>query len=201
MKIFTQQIDEKSEKALETCLGKNVGFIFPEVNLYTYSEGFTTSSVSVSLDHKCYLIIENDWADTPDEAIDYYFLSATLSDKPKNIKVTEHTGKGWLHHNLSSLNTGDYNIVSKVTIYEYSEVCELESVRYDAAILFEFENEIQMLLSREESISGFIEVNYKQEVIKEILNTMKPRIIQANNIKKIKTESFDRNESRIKIRY
>ncbi len=74
MKSYTQHLDDKSEEALENSLGKNIGFLFPEVNLYTNSEGFSTSSVSISLDQKSYLIIDNDWADTPDEAIDYYFL-------------------------------------------------------------------------------------------------------------------------------
>jgi len=105
MKSFTQHLDDKSEEALGNSLGKNIGFLFPEVNLYTNSEGFSTTSVSISLDHKSYLIIDNDWADTPVEAIDYYFFGASLSDKPKDINVTEHSGKGWLHHNASSLDT------------------------------------------------------------------------------------------------
>ncbi len=185
MKLFIQQIDEKSEIALENCLGKNVHFAFPEIILFTYSEGFTTSSVSIELGHKSYLILENDWSDTPIEALDYYFFSASLSDKPKDIKVTAHNGNGWIHHNLSMLRTGDYNTVARISIYEFSESFELESVQYDAAMLFEFENETQILLSREESISGFIEVNYKPDVIKKILNTMKLRKVKINNKSKV----------------
>lgn len=106
MKLFAQQMNGQAEKSLAAALGKNIGFLFPEVNISTNSEGFTTSSVSISLDHKSYLIIDNDWVDTPDEAIDYYLLDASLSDIPKDIKVTGHSGQGWLHHQASICITG-----------------------------------------------------------------------------------------------
>ncbi len=196
-------MDEKAETSLGAALGKNIGFLFPEIEVSIWAEGFTTPSVSISLDHKSYLIIDNDWADTPDEGIDYYFLGASLSDVPKDIKVTTHSGQGWLHHRSSGLSTGDYNFVSQITIYEYSDSFETESVQYDAAILFEFENKKQILFSREETIAGKIEVNYKADIIQEILKTIMPRkaLTSAAGSGKDSLINVDKNATRLKIRY
>ena len=174
MKTYTHQLNEVSEKALASALGKRAGFMFPEATLSVSSDGVLTSSVSISLGHKSYLIVENDWADTPIAALNYYLLSASLSDRPKDIKVTEDTGPGWLHHFASTLDTWSPTIVDRIAIYEFSEAFEDETVNYDSAILISYEAG-QVLLSPEQSISGFIEINYKQKDIKEILDTMRLR--------------------------
>ena len=174
MKSYTHQLSEVSEKALSSAIGKNVGFMFPEAWLNVTTEGVVTSSVSISLDPKSYLIIENVWADTPIAALDYYFFSASLSDKPKDITVTEHTGHGWLHHRASTIDTWSPTVVNRIGIYEFSESFEDESVNYDSAILISYEAG-QILLSAEQSISGYIEINYKREAIKENLEQMRLR--------------------------
>jgi len=76
-------------------------------------------------------------------------------------------------------------------------------VQYDAAILFEFENGTQILLSREENIAAYIEVNHKPEVIKEILNTMKLRKELTKFIEQRKEilENPNESEIRLKIKY
>ena len=171
MKNFIQYLDTSSERALRSAVGKGVGFLFPEAWLDVNREGILVSSVSISLGHKSYLIVENDWADTPIDYLDYYLFSASLSDKPKDIKVTEDSGPGWLHHHVSTIHTWSPTIIDKVSIYEFSESTEEESVRYDSAILFNYENG-QILLTADQSISGNIEVNHKPEVINEIVGTM-----------------------------
>lgn len=101
------------------------------------------------------------------------------------------------------LHNWDYNFLSQITIFEYSESLESESVQYDAAILFEFENNTQILFSRQETIAGYIEVNYKSHVIKEVLKTMKIRkvIASATGRRKEPLIKDDKDAFRLKIRY
>ncbi|HCA59043.1 MAG TPA: hypothetical protein DEP46_13805 [Blastocatellia bacterium] len=174
MSHYFRQLSEESETALRTALGKNVGLLFPEAWLDVTREGAVVSSVSISLGHRSYLIIENEWADTPIGFMDYYSFSASLSDRPKDIRVTEDTGPGWLHHHVSTIHTWSPTIIDKITVYETSDSFEEEAIRYDSAILFDYEAG-QILLTPDRSITGYIAINYKPNVIIEIIATMKYR--------------------------
>ncbi len=58
--------------------------------------------------------------------------------------------------------------------YEHTTVGEHETVSYDRAILFKYEKG-QILVSAGKSGPGMFEVQYKPEVIREILNTLSLR--------------------------
>lgn len=174
MKQYVRQLSEESESALRTAIGKSVGFLFPDACLDVSREGAVVSSVSISLGHKSYLIVENEWYDTPIGYMHYYSFSALLSDRPKDIRVTVDTGPGWLHHHLSSIHTWSPTIIGKITIFETSESFEEEVIKYDSAILFDYEAG-QILLTPERSITGYIEINHKPDAITEIIATMNYR--------------------------
>ncbi len=90
MKSFTALIDKESEKALRELAKSQVQFLFsPSADLNYGSSLITVQNVSIQIGPKRFVIIENDWADTPKEWHDYYILKARISDQPKDIKVNE----------------------------------------------------------------------------------------------------------------
>ena len=88
MKEYIQQLSKTSCDALNYCIGKPIQSVLsPSSDLRLGSTIVTTQSVSIRIGTREFLVIENDWADTPEEYHDYYFLEASISDRPKEITV------------------------------------------------------------------------------------------------------------------
>ena len=75
VKQYIQQLSEASCEALQLCVGQPIQSVMaPSADLRLGSSTVTTQSVSIRVGVREFLVIENDWADTPVEYHDYYFF-------------------------------------------------------------------------------------------------------------------------------
>ena len=88
VKQYIQQLSEASCEALQLRVGQPIQSVMaPSADLRLGSSTVTTQSVSIRVGVREFLVIENDWADTPVEYHDYYFLEVSIADRPKDVTV------------------------------------------------------------------------------------------------------------------
>jgi len=182
MKSFTELIDKESEKALRELAKSQVQFLFsPSADLNYGSSLITVQNVSIQIGPKRFVIIENDWADTPKEWHDYYILKARISDQPKDIKVNEsENGKNWTYvMDHLSFHLGRLEKVSGVVVIEDQYSGEQESVHYDAGLVIELNNSKRLSIVREQSITGFLEIAYTSQEVQDSISGLKQRVIYS----------------------
>jgi len=120
-------------------------------------------------------VIDNEWDDTPGEAIDFYLLRASITDRPKGLQVTEYKDCWSYKADHMSLSIGVKDGIQRLAVLEYSCVGDTEKVRYDAAVHIELQSGKQILLEREESILGFINIATDPEVIATDIKGLRER--------------------------
>ncbi len=182
MKSFTELIDKESEKALRELVKSQVQVLYsPSAHINFGSSLITVKNVSIQIGPKRFVIIENDWADTPKEWHDYYILKARISDRPKDIKVNESkNGKNWTYvMDHLSFHLGRLEKVTRVVVIEDQYSGEHESVQYDAGLLIEFNNNKRLSIVREQSITGFLEIAYISQEVQDSISGLKQRIIYS----------------------
>lgn len=171
MKEFKHSLDEKAEQALQTIIGRlNVGFYFPEAWIRVDREGVDVSSVSIPTAKDTFVVITCEWGDTLEDYIDIYYFGISVEDRPRDVLVTcdENGPCGWAYGHVSTIQTWDWTIIEKISIYELATIGTHESVRYDRAILFRYAKG-EILVSAGGALSGRLEINHKPDVIQEIL--------------------------------
>jgi hypothetical protein len=171
MKKFTQCLDETEELALQAIIGKlNVGFYFPDAWIRVNREGVDVSSVSIPTGKDAFVVITCEWGDTLEDYIDIYRLRISIADRPHDIPATrdENGPSGWGFEHVSMINTYDWTIIEKISIYEILTLGEHESVQCDRAILFKY-GKGEILVSTGHTHPGRFEINYKPDVIEEVL--------------------------------
>src|SRR6185312_3414276 len=113
----------------------------------------TAADFSLALGNKRFCLIENDWADTPKAALDYYFLRASICDWPKGVgRSIGPTGMEALVQPSSITLRTPAAAVTSIVILEYRESHEDESVRYDSGIVFSRTDGHRFALFAERSI-------------------------------------------------
>lgn len=177
MKEFTQHLDEAAEEALSTTIGKlNVAFYFPDAWIPVASEGFEVSSLSIPTGKDNFVVITCGWVDTVEDYLDIYSLQVSVDDKPRDIAASrdENGASGWGFDHVSMLQTYDWTIIEKISIYELFTSGTHESVRCDRAIVFKYAKG-EVLVSTGRTLPGRFEINYKPSVVTEILATLELR--------------------------
>lgn len=177
MKEVTQHLDESSEEALRTIIGKlNVGFYFPDALIRVAGEGLEVSSISIPTGKDNFVVITCEWGDTPEDYLDIYYLQVAVDDKPRDIVASrgENSPSGWGFDHVSMLQTYDWTIIEKISIYQLFTAGAYESVRCDRAILFKYEKG-EILVSTGGTLPGQFEINYRPDVIEQILATFELR--------------------------
>ena len=177
MKEITQHLDETAEEALRTIIGKlNVGFYFPDAWIRVEGEGFDVSSLSIPTGQDNFVVITCEWSDTLEDYIDIYYLRVSVDDRAVDIGASrdENGPSGWGFDHVSMLQTYDWTIIEKISIYELFTAGTHESVRCDRAILFKY-GKGEVLVSTGRTLPGRFEINYKPDVIGEILATYELR--------------------------
>ena len=177
MKEFGSRISVEGMSILESMLENGIQCLFsPSFEIhYKSPQIITTRSISIPIERKKYVVIESDWEETPEDAIDFYFISVNLSEKPKGIKVTENNDHtDWIHHHpLSQLCLGAISKVQNIKVFEYEEIGEQEKVIFDSAIIIEREDGIKICITHEHSIKGELEVIFLNEEIERVRSQMK----------------------------
>ncbi|MBW0145873.1 hypothetical protein [Marinobacter arenosus] len=179
MKLFQKKLDTESLSALKLLSESCVQFLYsPYAHVDFGSSIITVQHISIQIGSKQYLIIENDWADTPKEAHDYYFLGARISDRPKDVTVRESKdGRRWTYiMDHFSFHLGKRKRVVSVEVMEDSFIGEEESVRYDAGIVITFEDSSKVSIVREESITGALRIAALQKENNDLIADLKPRV-------------------------
>jgi hypothetical protein len=171
MNEVTQHLNEAAEEALRTIIGKlNVRFYFPDAWIPVTREGFEVSSLSIPTGKDSFVVITCEWGDTVEDYLDIYDLQVSVDDRPRDIAASrdENGPSGWGFGHVSLLQTYDWTIIEKISIYELFTTGTHESVRCDRAILFKYEKG-EILVSTGGTLPGRFEINYKPDVIAEIL--------------------------------
>ncbi len=171
MKEFIQHLDDAAEEALRTIIGKlNVGFYFADAWIPVVREGFEVSSLSIPTGKNEFVVITCESGDTPEDYLDIYFLGVYVDDRPRDIAAIrdENGPSGWGFHHVSMLQTHDWTIIEKISIYDLFAQGTHESVRCDRAILFKYAKG-DVLVSTGETLPGRFQINYKPDVIARML--------------------------------
>ena len=135
--------------------------------------------LSIQIADRKFVVLQMDWDDTPKERIDYYSLSASLSDRPKDVRVKEILdGKKlsyfWdsFHFELEGLQK-----ISKLTLLEFTEKGDAEQVRYDAGLLIEFGNGKQLSIIRDYSVHGGLVISHTPTNVADSVAALRQRIV------------------------
>ena len=182
MKSFTELIDKESEMALQELAHSQVQFLYsPSADIAYGSSLITVQNISIQIGPKRFVIIENDWADTPNEWHDYYILKIRISDQPKDIKVKEsENGKNWTYvMDHLSFHIGRLEKVTSVLLIEDRYSGEQESVQYDAGIVIVFDNDKRLSIVREQSIAGFLEIAFMPKEVKDSIAGLKQGVVYS----------------------
>jgi hypothetical protein len=162
MNKINQKLDSKSESLLRESLGKNVQTIMSgNLNLNLELKNIISTTVSIGIGDKEYLIISNEWADTPEEAIDYYFLKVKIDKTPADIKtINEPKLNNSIVHqpNFSSISLGASSEIAEISVFEKNKKGDNEMVNYDSAILFKRKDGQIFLIKNDDSITGYLKI-------------------------------------------
>lgn len=175
MQQFTQHLSLESEEAFLALIGENIQSLFsPGCDLYAGDSKITVASISIPLGSTKFLIIENDWADTPKEYLDYYFLSARIADKPWNIFCQSFREKGGTNYKADhmTLHLGAQARVKRIDVYSTGDTGEQEVTAYDAGVLITREDGLRVAIVREESITGFLRIAHYEACISKLLSPL-----------------------------
>lgn len=166
---FTHLIADSGIDALRRVLGCDVLQLFTRA-IAIHGPRVTAEDFSLALGNKKFCLIENDWADTPEAALDYYFLSATICDWPKGIgRSLNPSGIEALLQPSSITLRPPAAPVTSIVILEHGESHGSESVRYDNGIVFSRADGYRFALFAEPSIVGQLEFSDNEDVITRLL--------------------------------
>jgi len=179
MDKFEKKIDNESELAIKELAKASIQFIYsPSADVYFGSSIITVQNISIQIGRKKFVIIENDWDDTPEEWLDYYFLRARISDRPKDVTVKDSGYGLGLSYTMDhlSFNLNNLKRVSSISILEYNYVGEKEEIRYDAGLAISLEDGSRISIVREESITGFLQIALIPQDNNKLIEDLKTRI-------------------------
>jgi len=179
-KLFTQHLDQDSSAALDLLAHSNIQTLMSRwCDVEAGSSILTVSSVSIPLLDGRFVVIKNDWADTPKDALDYYFLSARITSAPHDISFNPHPKPGeanFIGDHLS-LNLGAAAQVKKIDVLALEEKSSEEAVHYDAGLLITREDGLKVAVVRAaDSITGFLRIGHKGNDVKDLLSGLNVRL-------------------------
>jgi hypothetical protein len=174
---YSHTLSTASLKALRTILGRSVYQIFTR-NLEVSCDMVLASNYSISLHGGPYCVVENDWADMPRVAIDYYSLEASIRDWPKGVGRVRDGSKSpdALAHPSHVLLRTPAAAVTAISVLEHREAADDESVHYDQAIVFTRSDGYRFAFSAHSSILAFLEFTDKPERIDRLLSEFRERV-------------------------
>lgn len=179
MKTYTQEIDSVSQLAFKKLAECCLQFLYsPSVDLRLGSSCLLVYCVSIQIGKKEFVVVTNEWADTPKEYHNYYFLKARIEDRPRDVAVYNSSdGSEWTYKmDHFSMCIGAVTNVKSVEILSDKYEGTKEAVEYDAGVLVNLEDQKRILILREESISGLLNVVTDSEEIREIVSDLEVRL-------------------------
>ena len=192
-KAFERRIDSDSENILRKCVGRQINSILAGgFEVSTVYRRIQSTDVSIPVDDESYLIIGNDWYETPIHAVNFFQLSMRLSDHPKDIetkKILEGVKKTrpqvafdtdlenmlaskkglMLYPNHSQLHLRERAPIKSIAILERSCEEEKESVVYDCGVMFTMSTSERICIVVQDSIAGLFEISFSDEDVDAVL--------------------------------
>ncbi len=154
----TQKLDSKSEASLKKSIGRSIQTIMSgNFELDVEMKSIISTTISIGLGKNEYLIISNDWTDTPEEAIDYYFIDVKIDKEPADIKtkIDPNFGGSLVHYpNFSKIGLVASSELKEICEYEKYGEGDKETVKYDSSILFMRQDKLSFLIKNDDSITG-----------------------------------------------
>lgn len=179
-KLFMQQLDRDSSATLELLAHSSIQTLMSKwCDVEAGSAILTVSSISIPIQDGRFVVIKNDWADTPKDALDYYFLSARITSAPHEISFNPDPKSGEANYigDHLSLNLGRAARVTKVEVLASAEVSSEETVQYDAGLLITREDGLKVAVVRAaNSITGFLRIGHVENDVKELLSGLNVRL-------------------------
>lgn len=125
------------------------------LSLYTTTVDVSTLSVlaphfSIEIGSHDFCVVESDWRDTPEEAIDYHMMHVSISDFPKYVPKVKIVGTETyaLGQPVSHVElTNSSSQVVRIEVLEFQQQGRKESVHYDHSILCTFADATQFVFS------------------------------------------------------
>lgn len=176
---FQQHLSQESLDALSVLLDSRIqSVISHDCDIDAGSSILTVASLSIPIGKSRFVIIENDWADTPKNCIDYYFLSARTAPNPLNIHYEPESGPGGSNYKADhlSLHLGAQAQVTKIDVLFATEIGSEESVCYDAGLVLTREDGLRLAIVRQESISGFLHIAHTEPDIAALTASLEVRL-------------------------
>ena len=125
-------------------------------------------SFTIQLPSSRFLILSCDWLETPVDHLDYYQLSAVISDKPGGIQLVETSGGGVaLGYPVSSIDVAPALCVERIRVYTTRDSADDsdESVEYDGLVVLDGADGNRIAICAEQSIAGRLELTIDQDLI------------------------------------
>ncbi|WP_185814677.1 hypothetical protein [Xanthomonas sp. SS] len=168
MKEFRQHMDEASIEALNVLLGSRIqSLISPDCDLDLGSTLITVASISIPIGPERFIVLENEWTDTPEEWINYFFLSARIATAPKDIFYDPNPGPGGAKYKADHLrfHLGPRENLERVDVLCATEAGSVESVSYDAGLIITMRDGLKFAIVRQQSIAALLQIAHTEQDI------------------------------------
>jgi hypothetical protein len=172
----TCRLPEEQVRTLRLLLGQPVLKLYsPSLEARRFWYAAPSFSMRVGSE---YLVVESDWADTPEEALDHHVLAVSLADHPKDVaRSFDAQGRKMIRHPVSSVRIGEPpSPVHSIAVLEREERGRNEHVRYDAGLLFSLADGRRFVLATPLSIIGGLECATVESAIEELLAEVEIRL-------------------------
>lgn len=179
MKEFSQHLDPVSLDALVALSGSKIqSLLSHDGGIDAGSALITVASISIPMGPDRFLVLENDWADTPQECINYFFLSARIATAPKNIFYNPRPGPGGTCYQSDhlSLHLGSAASVERIGILCATDRGSAESVSYDAGLLIARCDGLEVAIVRQQSIAAFLQIAHTKQDIARVTAGLEVRL-------------------------
>jgi len=176
MNLYTEHISNAGLESLKNLADSRIQSLLSSHSEWRINgHYFLVPEVSIRLGPKRFLIINNEWKDTPKDFINYYKLEASIADRPQRIKVEPYRDCWSYHLDHMTFALGRKQGIKSVSVLEDQYTENRESVRYDSAIHIVLEHENQVLISPDQSISGLLTITTDLTEIEADISTLKTR--------------------------
>ena len=171
MDRFIRHLDEASLEAIDALRASNIQTLMsPDCDATAGSAVITVGAVSIPLQSGRFFILENDWADTPKEWIDYFMLTARTASEPHTVTFVPESGSGTAAYRADHmmLRLGASMGIERIDVFCAEEDGTNESVSYDAGIRVVRQDGTSFAIVREMSITGFLQIAHTEQDVAEL---------------------------------
>ncbi len=176
--LYEARLSEETIAALRSILGETIYQIYAPT-LEMGGKWALAPSLSLHREGVGYVVIENEWMETPTEFIDYWQISARRSQSPKDIKTRiGENGAGDILYYPSHINLAfSESAINRIAVHEetWSNIENQESVAYDHALIFYREDGYRFCISAYPTNQDTLEYTEDENAIDSIVEAHKLR--------------------------